>query len=740
MSFVRCVILLCVASCGVLAVDPVQFVCGDGRLQSVYPAEETCDDGNTVDGDGCNRMCKVEPGFLCPTENLPCACVSNNACNGNGVCNVATGICECTFGFFGTGCRDYCGIDTCPSARGVCDPATFHPGHCKCTPPRYPSDDGQCSNYCDETMCPPDNGVCGGYGECLCRPGFCGPRCQQTEGCGAPVCHVCRDLGAHRSLGFTTSLSLALKDCASNFNIELACDSDPPLIFEDNLLMIKGRDIEIGVSAHRHTARTYLLPYYFIISQSRVRFNGVSFIAPVPSIARSMFQSQFMIDTTSVVSFGNGTVPPVPPFVPSPTASQTPPPMPPPDDIGPPMPGAHAQRRNTIVNILQTPVMCSPRLSESDIDAFHQIIVGIQNDVASPGSLGTNNFAGIIHAGDATFAEVQCATDRLAALGMPVAFWGPGGGTAANFSAITNIPSFFSGVEFFNPGTYVQPTANTTNIDLSGALIMGYNGLHYPAVNVAFPLNGGNFTCVAGIFVDIPGAAIHVSAISAATLRNTSFIAVGSMRDVVHFIGAPGALGPFIMTGNVNADALQPTANNTAPYVLELDDTSASAVTIAMNRMVNNSFDHGLVLLGYPQPPAAPVCPYATIPGKDDERCFALANPRLDGRITDVTRSQVSDPAPDDFCVDQCTHVGPPPNTTYNYITVYTTVYEDRDVTLYVVAGILGFWAFMCFSIVTRHQWARSVRNAIARNAMETEPFANQGAPTMRPMTLGTFA
>ena len=34
-------------------------VCGDGRL---HPAVEQCDDGNTLDGDGCSSRCMVEGG------------------------------------------------------------------------------------------------------------------------------------------------------------------------------------------------------------------------------------------------------------------------------------------------------------------------------------------------------------------------------------------------------------------------------------------------------------------------------------------------------------------------------------------------------------------------------------------------------------------------------------------------------------------------------------------------------
>jgi cysteine-rich repeat protein len=36
-------------------------ICGDG----VKKSSEKCDDGNSVDGDGCTKTCNVEIGFYC---------------------------------------------------------------------------------------------------------------------------------------------------------------------------------------------------------------------------------------------------------------------------------------------------------------------------------------------------------------------------------------------------------------------------------------------------------------------------------------------------------------------------------------------------------------------------------------------------------------------------------------------------------------------------------------------------
>jgi len=45
----------------------VPSVCGDGIVGS----GESCDDGNTSDGDGCGATCELEPGYTCPW-NEPC--------------------------------------------------------------------------------------------------------------------------------------------------------------------------------------------------------------------------------------------------------------------------------------------------------------------------------------------------------------------------------------------------------------------------------------------------------------------------------------------------------------------------------------------------------------------------------------------------------------------------------------------------------------------------------------------
>eukprot|EP00931_Biecheleriopsis_adriatica_P040733 TRINITY_DN23337_c0_g1_i1.p1 TRINITY_DN23337_c0_g1~~TRINITY_DN23337_c0_g1_i1.p1 ORF type:complete len:4853 (-),score=966.29 TRINITY_DN23337_c0_g1_i1:13-14571(-) len=49
--------------------DSCRVLCGDG-IRHIVSGEE-CDDGNLIDGDGCDRFCYVEDGFTCPTDGYP---------------------------------------------------------------------------------------------------------------------------------------------------------------------------------------------------------------------------------------------------------------------------------------------------------------------------------------------------------------------------------------------------------------------------------------------------------------------------------------------------------------------------------------------------------------------------------------------------------------------------------------------------------------------------------------------
>ncbi len=87
--------------------------CGDGTLQ----LSETCDDGNTLDGDCCSATCQYElAGSPCGNDGN--ACTTGATCDGAGLC----GTCSAPLGGVGATCGSFCGgvIQCKQPAPGVC--------------------------------------------------------------------------------------------------------------------------------------------------------------------------------------------------------------------------------------------------------------------------------------------------------------------------------------------------------------------------------------------------------------------------------------------------------------------------------------------------------------------------------------------------------------------------------------------------------------------------------------------
>lgn len=88
-----------------IAIDNIQLltrVCGDGKR-----TYEECDDGNTLDGDGCSSDCTVEPGYGC-FFGLPDTCRLLGCGDG-----IITGDETCDDGnaMMGDGCSDTCQVE-----------------------------------------------------------------------------------------------------------------------------------------------------------------------------------------------------------------------------------------------------------------------------------------------------------------------------------------------------------------------------------------------------------------------------------------------------------------------------------------------------------------------------------------------------------------------------------------------------------------------------------------------------
>ncbi|HEX7488165.1 MAG TPA: DUF4215 domain-containing protein, partial [Anaeromyxobacteraceae bacterium] len=98
--------------------------CGDG----VLIAPETCDDGNTQDGDGCSSTCHLEVGYGCPTPGK--ACVKMKAACGDGIVT-APETCDDANRSSGDGCSDVCQLEdgfACPIAGAPCRPSVCGDG------------------------------------------------------------------------------------------------------------------------------------------------------------------------------------------------------------------------------------------------------------------------------------------------------------------------------------------------------------------------------------------------------------------------------------------------------------------------------------------------------------------------------------------------------------------------------------------------------------------------------------
>ncbi|MFO0748540.1 MAG: fibro-slime domain-containing protein [Myxococcota bacterium] len=121
----------------------LEAVCGDGKIGP----DETCDNGNTANGDGCNQFCRVEVGWACQ-NGTNCATVC-----GDGI-RFGTEQCDDDNNTNGDGCSASCqiepgfaclqiGVTTPPNVLAV--PITyrdFKGGGTTATSPRHPDFEG----------------------------------------------------------------------------------------------------------------------------------------------------------------------------------------------------------------------------------------------------------------------------------------------------------------------------------------------------------------------------------------------------------------------------------------------------------------------------------------------------------------------------------------------------------------------------------------------------------------------
>ena len=125
--------------------------CGDGQKSST----EDCDDGNTIPGDCCDANCKIEPNCTCATPNPPLV-PPHQVCKSTIICGDLTvsGNESCDDGNKnnGDGCDLNCNIEagfTCPTAGGTCAIAINPCGNAKIDPGEECDDgDSESGNGC----------------------------------------------------------------------------------------------------------------------------------------------------------------------------------------------------------------------------------------------------------------------------------------------------------------------------------------------------------------------------------------------------------------------------------------------------------------------------------------------------------------------------------------------------------------------------------------------------------------
>ena len=153
--------------------------CGDGRVD--YLHGETCDDGNTKAGDGCSVNCLVELGWSCDnsgqasTPVVPSVCTNTTHCGDKKITGAET--CDDGNAVGGDGCSKICVLEpgwVCPVVGAVCRAAVCGDGIVAgaegCDDGNAKSADG-CSSTCQRE----DGWVCPTVGQ-ACRKTVCGDK------------------------------------------------------------------------------------------------------------------------------------------------------------------------------------------------------------------------------------------------------------------------------------------------------------------------------------------------------------------------------------------------------------------------------------------------------------------------------------------------------------------------------------------------------------------------------------
>ncbi|CAI2384176.1 unnamed protein product [Moneuplotes crassus] len=85
--------------------------CGDGKIITTMPTTY-CDDGNTSSNDGCSSTCAIESGWICSGGTTSTADTCSDDCGDGKVMDVQAGYCDDNNNNDGDGCNSTCAVET----------------------------------------------------------------------------------------------------------------------------------------------------------------------------------------------------------------------------------------------------------------------------------------------------------------------------------------------------------------------------------------------------------------------------------------------------------------------------------------------------------------------------------------------------------------------------------------------------------------------------------------------------
>lgn len=235
--------------------DSITMTCGNGVMDS----GESCDDGNTANRDGCNRVCQIEANYVCATPGQACVfqakcgdqtvssnegCDDGNTANGDGCtsdCKVEPGW-QCRVP--GRRCVPLCGNGMLTATEECDDGNTMNGDGCSalcllefgatCPAPGQPCKIAQCGNGMVETgeACDagPLNGLFLGDGSGCSRTCTKEPKCRDgamTRACDISCGNGNVEMGEECDDGNAASGDGCSADCKTESGFDCAAQMRP---------------------------------------------------------------------------------------------------------------------------------------------------------------------------------------------------------------------------------------------------------------------------------------------------------------------------------------------------------------------------------------------------------------------------------------------------------------------------------------------------------------------------------